>query len=120
MVVIGILYLVFEDFVLSDFVWSKSSSSTKNHTSRMLVGVQTGLTLLAIVVTRSSALSLQAKKGLPLGNQVVGWIILGEFLNPTPSPSSLTNLSQSHRSSCPWPTASNPTTTTCTESSSFS
>lgn len=31
---------------------------------------------LAMVVTRSSALSLQAKRGLPLGNQIVGWTIL--------------------------------------------
>ena len=32
--------------------------------------------MLAMIVTRSSALSLQAKEGLPLGNQVVGWIVL--------------------------------------------
>jgi phosphatidylinositol glycan class N len=32
--------------------------------------------MLSIFVTRSSALSLQAKQGLPLGNQVVGWIVL--------------------------------------------
>ena len=35
--------------------------------------------LLAVIVTRSSALSLQAKAGLPLGNQIVGWIVLGEL-----------------------------------------
>jgi GPI ethanolamine phosphate transferase 1 len=34
--------------------------------------------LLAIIVTRSSAMSLQAKEGLPLGNQVVGWLVLGK------------------------------------------
>lgn len=34
--------------------------------------------LLALIVTRSSAASLQAKQGLPLGNQVLGWSILGE------------------------------------------
>lgn len=30
-----------------------------------------------MLVTRSSALSLQAKEGLPPGNQIVGWIVLG-------------------------------------------
>lgn len=40
---------------------------------------QIGLVLLAMVVTRSSALSLQAKLGLPRGNQVVGWIVLSEY-----------------------------------------
>jgi hypothetical protein len=32
-----------------------------------------------MVVTRSSALSLQAKQGLPRGNQIVGWVVLGKF-----------------------------------------
>jgi GPI ethanolamine phosphate transferase 1 len=31
-------------------------------------------------VTRSSALSLQAKQGLPRGNQAVGWFVLGNLL----------------------------------------
>jgi phosphatidylinositol glycan class N len=78
MVVVGLLYLILEDFVLADFTWP-TTQSAKNNTSRTLVGVQTGLTLLAIIVTRSSALSLQAKQGLPLGNQILGWIVLGEF-----------------------------------------
>lgn len=34
--------------------------------------------LLAVLVTRSSVMSLRAKEGLPWGNQVVGWIVLGE------------------------------------------
>jgi hypothetical protein len=32
-----------------------------------------------MIVTRSSVASLQAKKGLPLGTQVVGWFTLGKF-----------------------------------------
>lgn len=40
------------------------------------MGIQVGLILLAIIVTRSSIASLQAKKGLPLGNQIVGWFTL--------------------------------------------
>lgn len=42
----------------------------------MLTKRQTGLVLLAMLVTRSSALSLQARAGLPRGNQVVGWLVL--------------------------------------------
>ncbi|KAK3318559.1 Phosphatidylinositolglycan class N-domain-containing protein [Apodospora peruviana] len=76
MVVIGVLYLIFEDFVLADFTWPEKSSSTKNCLSRSLLGIQIGLTLLAMVVTRSSALALQAKQGLPRGNQIMGWFVL--------------------------------------------
>lgn len=37
-----------------------------------------------MIVTRSSALSLQAKQGLPRGEQVLGWSILGTFLLSNP------------------------------------
>ncbi|KAK1998992.1 phosphatidylinositolglycan class N [Colletotrichum falcatum] len=67
MVATGLAYLVWEDKLLA---------KPALPTARALTGVQVGLILLAIVVTRSSALSLQAKLGLPRGNQVVGWIIL--------------------------------------------
>jgi phosphatidylinositol glycan class N len=77
MVTVGILYLILEDFVLSDFGMSSKPPAPKSLVSRTLVGVQVGLTLLAMLVTRSSALSLQAKQGLPRGNQVVGWAVLG-------------------------------------------
>lgn len=79
MVLIGVLYLIFEDFVLADFSRpEKSSSKSKNCLSRSLVGVQVGLTLLSMLVTRSSALSLQAKQGLPWGNRVMGFVVLGK------------------------------------------
>jgi len=77
MVVVGISYLLFEDFVLGDFGQTKKAPLSRNHVSRTLVGIQIGLTILAMVITRSSALSLQAKQGLPLGNQVLGWVVLG-------------------------------------------
>lgn len=35
---------------------------------------------LSLIVTRSSVSSLQAKQGLPLGNQVVGWFVLGKYI----------------------------------------
>lgn len=41
------------------------------------------MVLLALIVTRSSALSLQAKQGLPWGNQVVGWGVLGTLVQMT-------------------------------------
>ena len=44
---------------------------------------QIGLIALAMVTTRSSALSLQAKQGLPRGNQIVGWACLGMYYKLT-------------------------------------
>lgn len=85
MVVIGILYLIFEDFVLADFTWSeKRSSESNNCLSRSLVGIQVGLILLSMLVTRSSALSLQAKQGLPRGNQIMGFVVLGRSRGNSP------------------------------------
>ncbi|KAF5009179.1 hypothetical protein FDECE_4580 [Fusarium decemcellulare] len=75
MAVIGLAYLVLEDFILSDFS-SFKSKTRRLHTSRTLLGAQIGLIILAMIVTRSSALSLQAKLGLPRGNQAVGWVVL--------------------------------------------
>ncbi|KAI3535267.1 phosphatidylinositolglycan class N [Colletotrichum filicis] len=67
MAAIGLAYLIWEDRLLA---------KPALPISRALTGIQIGLILLAIVVTRSSAISLQAKAGLPRGNQVVGWIVL--------------------------------------------
>ncbi|KAL8809872.1 MAG: hypothetical protein Q9200_003055, partial [Gallowayella weberi] len=75
---VGLLYLLFEKSILS------ASSSAEGHLaspradrlSRTILGTQIGLIMLAMVVTRSSVASLQAKRGLPLGNQVVGWLVL--------------------------------------------
>ncbi|KAL7627618.1 Glycosyl phosphatidyl inositol anchor synthesis [Parahypoxylon ruwenzoriense] len=74
MVAVGVLYLIFEDRLLADFSCLKSPGTLQrgNEISRAL----TGLVLLAVLVTRSSALSLQAKLGLPRGNQVVAWLVL--------------------------------------------
>lgn len=77
MVIIGVAYLLFEEFVLSDF--SKPAlSHARKPINRSLVGGQVGLIILAMVVTRSSALSIQAKQGLPLGNQIAGLFVLCE------------------------------------------
>ncbi|EQK98964.1 putative protein MCD4, required for GPI anchor synthesis [Ophiocordyceps sinensis CO18] len=78
MSVVGLLYLLFEDFVLSDFSLDEKKETTWQSatTRRSLTGVQVGLVLLAMVITRSSALSLQSKGGLPPGNQILGWTVL--------------------------------------------
>ncbi|KAH8198887.1 hypothetical protein TruAng_006940 [Truncatella angustata] len=78
MVLIGLLYLLFEARILADFSSASTPKSQKKETnlSRALIGVQIGLILLAMFVTRSSVISLQSKAGLPLGNQVVGWVTL--------------------------------------------
>ncbi|KAI1816452.1 PigN-domain-containing protein [Poronia punctata] len=74
MVAVGISYLIFEDRLLAD---PPASTKPKENTlSRTLIGVQTGLIILSMLVTRSTVLSLQAKQGLPRGNLVVGWIVL--------------------------------------------
>ena len=72
MVSVGVFYLVFQKSILAS-----KSSSTRDLLSEIILGAQIGLIMLAMFVTRSSIASLQAKQGLPLGNQVVGWLILG-------------------------------------------
>lgn len=32
-----------------------------------------------MIITRSSVISLQAKTGLPIFNQVLGWLVLGKI-----------------------------------------
>ncbi|KAF4264083.1 hypothetical protein CNMCM8812_003728 [Aspergillus fumigatus] len=73
----GLFYLLFEDTILKH---SKSSGhapgAISSLGSRVIMGMQVGMVLLALIVTRSSVSSLQAKQGLPFGNQVVGWFVL--------------------------------------------
>jgi phosphatidylinositol glycan class N len=72
----GILYLLFDHRLANT---GRAEEQSQYALSRALVGVQIGLVLLAMIVTRSSVASLQAKQGLPTGNQIVGWLVLGEF-----------------------------------------
>ncbi|MCJ1264177.1 Glycosyl phosphatidyl inositol anchor synthesis [Lobaria immixta] len=74
MLSVGVLYLVFEKSILSSTTSAPSTSI--NSLSKSILGVQMGLIVLAMLVTRSSVASLQARRGLPLGNQVVGWLVL--------------------------------------------
>jgi len=76
MVGAGLIYLLFEHHITSKSKSMNATSSQPNPISRVLMGLQIGVIVLTIIVTRSSAVSIQAKKGLPLGNQVVGWSVL--------------------------------------------
>lgn len=79
---VGVLYLQFEKSILffPPKKWSAGQPSSPSpgsiSLSQSVIGVQIGLILLAMIVTWSSIASLQAKRGLPLGNQVVGWLVL--------------------------------------------
>ena len=73
---VGVLYLLFEKSILSSPVGSTKSLSGLDSLSRSILGIQVGLIVLAMIVTRSSIASIQAKRGLPVGNQVVGWLVL--------------------------------------------
>ncbi|KAL6717065.1 Glycosyl phosphatidyl inositol anchor synthesis [Lecanora helva] len=73
---VGILYLLFEESILVSAKSGKNPLHKYDSISRGIVGAQIGLIVLAMVVTRSSALSIQSKRGLPLGNQVIGWAVM--------------------------------------------
>ncbi|QSZ33112.1 hypothetical protein DSL72_002698 [Monilinia vaccinii-corymbosi] len=77
MVAVGALYLSFEKKLLAKSKMAGDSiAPADNLLSRSLIGAQIGLILLSMIVTRSTALSLQARMGLPRGNQVVGWCLI--------------------------------------------
>ncbi|KAK2018005.1 GPI ethanolamine phosphate transferase 1 [Colletotrichum eremochloae] len=76
MVAVGVGYLLFEHKIVANFPGASSEPSFENRISRFLIGVQTVLVMLSIIITRSSALSLQAKGGLPRTKQVAGWLVL--------------------------------------------
>ncbi|KAG9523956.1 PigN-domain-containing protein, partial [Aureobasidium melanogenum] len=78
MLLVGVLYIAFEKSVLVTTGSTQTGLAVfkADMTSRILTGVQIGLVALAMIVTRSSVASLQAKTGLPLGAQVTGWIVL--------------------------------------------
>jgi phosphatidylinositol glycan class N len=84
-VVVGLAYILLEKSMLVQTSRSNSglASNKPDSISRAIMGVQVGLVTLAMVVTRSSVFSLQAKQGLPLGTQVVGWAtLIASFVVP--------------------------------------
>ena len=78
MAIVGVLYLLFDKNILSTKVKDRESTLALDSRSKVILGVQVGLIVLAMVITRSSVASIAARKGLPLGNQVTGWLVLGE------------------------------------------
>ncbi|KAL2755205.1 hypothetical protein ACRALDRAFT_1064907 [Sodiomyces alcalophilus JCM 7366] len=78
MLVLGVAYLGLEDRILTSWpAGGRAGIETAPlPISRALTGVQVGLVLLSMLVTRSSSFSLQAKQGLPPGNLIVGWAVL--------------------------------------------
>jgi len=116
---VGVLYLLFEKSILSPTASRSQSSTTLDSLSRTILGIQVGLIVLAMVVTRSSVASIQAKQGLPLGNQVMGWMVLSMEIHSTNS-HLLIALFQSHRLLCRSSTVFDQITTTFTASPSSS
>lgn len=76
---VGILYILFEKSILSSPKGSTKNSSSLDSLSSCILGVQIGLIMLAMFVTKSSVASIQSKRGLPFGNQVVGWLVLSIY-----------------------------------------
>ena len=76
MLLVGIGYLFFEQTITSQSRSRKSTTAQSSSLSRTIMGMQIGVILLTILVTRSSVASIQAKKGLPLGNQVLGFFCM--------------------------------------------
>ncbi|KAF2113483.1 Phosphatidylinositolglycan class N-domain-containing protein [Lophiotrema nucula] len=76
--VVGSLYLFFEKSILAESGVSKDKLAKQevDGLSRIILGAQLGLIALAMVVTRSSIWYIQARTGLPLGTQLVGWFTL--------------------------------------------
>ena len=81
MLCVGVLYLLFDERIVPSLNGESVRAATVSW-PRCIIGIQVGLILLAMIVTRSSVTSLQAKKGLPAGNQVVGWVVLGKASRP--------------------------------------
>jgi len=73
---VGVLYLLLERSMLSAAKSGTQPPPTLNSMSRAIIGAQIGLIVLAMIVTRSSVISIQSKRGLPFGNQVIGWTVL--------------------------------------------
>jgi len=73
---VGVLYILFQKSILSSPKGTSQTPPTLDSISSSVLGIQVGLIVLAMFVTKSSVTSIQSKRGLPLGNQVVGWIVL--------------------------------------------
>lgn len=79
----GLVYMIFGTTITDGLPANQTirsalvANANRDLIGKSLVGVQVGLIGLAMYVTSSSLRSLQSKQGLPLGNQVIGWSVLG-------------------------------------------
>ncbi|KAK6333928.1 Glycosyl phosphatidyl inositol anchor synthesis, variant 3 [Orbilia blumenaviensis] len=80
MLAVGIGYIAYGDRLLGP----DAKRVFNGKYMQSLLGFQSALIALSMVVTDSSVKSIQAKQGLPFGNQVVGWSILGLSLLALP------------------------------------
>jgi phosphatidylinositol glycan class N len=77
MFAVGALYLLFEKNILADTKSDDELAEPRlDEKSRIILGIQLGLVLLSMIVTKSSIGYIQARQGLPLGVLVVGWATL--------------------------------------------
>jgi phosphatidylinositol glycan class N len=79
---VGAMYLIFEKAIVADSRTDDTLSELDNK-SRIILSIQLGLVLLAMIVTNSAIGYIQARQGLPLGVLVVGWAtLLGSLFVP--------------------------------------
>ncbi|ORY09517.1 GPI ethanolamine phosphate transferase 1 [Clohesyomyces aquaticus] len=86
MFAVGLAFLFFEKSILADAEWSQDdlASPTVDDISRVVLGTQVGLILLAMIATHSSVGHIKARTGLPAGTQAVGWATLvGSLVVPS-------------------------------------
>ncbi|PVH98946.1 GPI ethanolamine phosphate transferase 1 [Periconia macrospinosa] len=78
MFAVGLVYLLFEKKITAEDESSNDNASPAGQDvpSQIVFGCQLGLVLLAVIVTRSSVITLQARQGLGSGNIYVGWFTL--------------------------------------------
>ncbi|KAF2805804.1 PigN-domain-containing protein [Mytilinidion resinicola] len=78
MFAVGAAYLLLEQSIIGSTpnYKDKLAPPATDGLSKTILGAQIGLVLLAMIVTSSSVTSIQARTGLPLGTQIVGWLTL--------------------------------------------
>lgn len=76
MLSVGLLFLLTRAMIDTKPVNGKVIEPEQDVVSSVILGAQTGLVVLAMIVTRSSVITLQKREGLGTGNLYVGWFTL--------------------------------------------
>jgi hypothetical protein len=88
----GVWYLGFGSGWIARFSGSDNIDRSSNSLKPVVTGTQVynslaftylqiGLIALTMILTQISATALQNKEGLPFGNQLLGWTVLGIFFD---------------------------------------